>query len=476
MGIDFTSFYIYRFRYWIGYIFLALLLTCLLVFAGLYTPGGISDQEVAAVIKSSTITLTDINSLAVTNLPFHLLQQASISVFGVSDFSIKLPSLILALVAAVGLVLLLRRWFKPRIALLASLIAITTGQFLFIAQSGTPGILYVLWSVWLLLLGTLIAKRAAPRLLWKILFFVVAALSLYTPLSIYALIALAIAAVLHPHLRYILGQLSKGRLLAGFVIGLIIVTPLLIGIARTPELGLSILGVPTEWPNWSANLSLLFHQYVGFMSASTTGLMTPVFGLGSMIIIGFGVYKLIKTRDSTQSYLIIIWLLCLIPVLITNPLYTSVTFLPLVLLMATGLSSLLGYWYKLFPRNPYARIAGLIPLVILVGALILSGLERYVYGYHYDPKTVPNFSQDLRLLPKDTGQLVVSADELPFYRVVQSHNKTITATTTPTAATFTATRRAQQASKSYSGYVISRIITTTQQDTSDRFYVYTRTP
>lgn len=469
MGIDITSFYIYRFRYWIGYGLIALLLVGLLLFAGLYTPGGISAQEMESVVKSSSVNLTDLGSLAVTNLPYHLLQIASITLFGVSDFSIKLPSLILAFISAIGLILLLQRWFKPSITVLASVIAICTGQFLFIAQNGTPSILYVLWAVWLLLLGTLIAKNVKFKTLWKVLFFIVAALSLYTPLSIYALIALAVATVLHPHLRFILRQLSKPRLAAAFVLGVFITVPLIIGVIKAPELGLMILGVPTESPNILDNVLLLSQQYLGFAMQSNTGLMTPVFGLGSMLIIGFGIYKLIRTRESTQSYLIIIWLACLIPVLITNPGFTSVTFLPLVLLLATGLESLLSYWYRLFPLNPYARIAGLVPLIVLVGVLVMSGLERYVYGYHYDPATVPNFSQDLSLLPDDTKRLIVSEDQLPFYEVVAEHKNDLTVSTTHSGDSFTASHAAKS---TFSGYSIDKIITSSDAQNADRFYVY----
>ncbi|TAL14498.1 hypothetical protein EPN95_02805 [Patescibacteria group bacterium] len=474
MGIDITSFYIYRWRYYLGYGLIALLLIGLLIFAGLYTPGGLSTQEMDIVVKTSGLDLTSITSLAITNLPFHMLQLASINLFGVTEFSIKLPSLVLALISAVGLILLLQRWFKPNIAVLASIIAITTGQFLFIAQNGTPGILYVLWSVCLLLLGTLIAKKVKYQMLWQILFFVVAALSLYTPLSIYALIALAVATLLHPHLRFIVRQMPKAPIIFAALLGVIIALPLILGILRTPELGLTILGIPTTWPNILANVMLLSQQYVGFSLQSTTGLMTPVFGLGSMLIIVFGVYKLIRTRESTQSYLIIIWLICLIPILVTNPNFTSVTFLPLVLLLATGLESLLGYWYRLFPLNPYARLAGLIPLVVLVGVLVLSGLERYVYGYHYDPYTVANFSQDLSLLPKNTQHLVVTNDELPFYRVVADHRKGMdVAVTAPLTGTFTVSHDAN--TTTYPTFKIQRIVTSSASVQADRFYVYKKT-
>jgi 4-amino-4-deoxy-L-arabinose transferase-like glycosyltransferase len=472
MGIDFSSFYIYRFRYWIGYSLIGVLLLGLLLFAGLYAPGGISNAEMSTVVKSSNVAFTDIHSFAVPNLPYLLLQKTSINLLGVSNFSIKLPSLILAFISAIGLVVLLRRWFKPNIVILASIIAITTGQFLFIAQDGTPGILYVLWSVWLLLLGTLIAKRSKPRTLWKILFFIVGALSLYTPLSIYAMLAMGAAAVLHPHLRYIVRQLSRYRLAIGFVAGLAIVSPIVIGVTQSPELGLAILGIPVSWPDFGNNFLILSQQYLGFWEPSTTGLMTPVFGLGSMLVIVFGAYKLVKTHESTQSYLVIIWLICLVPILVTNPGFTSVTFLPLVLLLATGLDSLLGYWYRLFPHNPYARITGLFPLVILVGALVLSGLGRYIYGYRYDPYTVANFSTDLSLLPKDTGELVVTNDQLPFYQVVNNHRQGLSVSVQPRSETFTATADAKNP---YLGYKIDRIITSSTSQNADRFYIYKKT-
>lgn len=472
MGIDVTSFYMYRWRYKIGYAIIGLFLVGMLLFAGLYAPGGISHNEVNTVIKSANISLGNIDSYAVTNLPFHLLQRASLHLFGVSDFSIKLPSLLLAALSAIALVFLLKRWFKRNIAILGSIIAVTTGQFLFIAQSGTADILYIFWPVCLLLLGTLIARREQPRTLWKTLFFITLSLSLYTPLSIYAIIALAAAVMLHPHLRFIIRQLSRLRLLAGFIIGALALIPLIYGIIKSPETALTILGIPAHWPNLAANMPVLWQQYLGFTTPSTTLLMTPVFGLGSMLIIAFGLYRLIKTLASTQSHVILIWLICLIPIVITNPLFTSVTFLPFVLLLCTGLDRLLSNWYSIFPRNPYARFVGLIPLAILVGALVFSGLERYSYGYHYDPYTVANFTRDLSLMPKGTANLVVAPGQLPFYNVVAKYNKNVQVGVAPTSNTFVATHEAKG---DYAGYTIQRIVTSDTTNNADRFYLYKKT-
>lgn len=465
-----TKFFLYRWRYIIGYSLIGVLLTGLLIFAGLYVPGGISPEEMRAAVRSDSVALIHPETWGTTSLPFYLFQKLMFTLFGVSDFTIKLPSLIIALLSAVGLILLLRRWFKPNIAVLASLIAISTGQFLFVAQNGVPGVSYIFWPIVLLLLGTQVTRAKKYRIVWKWLFAASIALSLYTPLSIYPVLAIALAIILHPHLRNAVRRLSKLKVGIGVLIAGIILTPLIINIIKNPQLGLSLLGIPADWPpNILANLQTLLSQYFIFWEPSTTTLMTPVFGLGSVLLIVLGVYHIIRTRETTRSYLLMIWVACLIPIIIINPRFTSVIFVPSVLLLAAGLTSLISYWYRLFPLNPYARVAGLVPLIILVSVLIGSGLDRYIYGYHYDPNTAVNFSKDLKLLPKDTKNLVVSADELAFYQVVAKHRDGLSVSTVPTSDTFVATRDART---TIGGYAIETIITSTYAKDGDRLYIY----
>src|SRR3990167_4034107 len=153
--------FLYRHRYMIGYIGLAFLFLTLLFFAVLYVPGGLNTSEINAVVKGASLDLDDISSFAVISLPYTLLQQASIEIFGMNNFAIKLPSLILAFITSIGAVLLLRRWFKSNVAVLATLIMVTTGQFLFVAQLGAPSITYMTWSVWLLLAASMVTGGVA---------------------------------------------------------------------------------------------------------------------------------------------------------------------------------------------------------------------------------------------------------------------------------------------------------------------------
>lgn len=471
MARNLTDFWLYRYRYVIGYSIIGILLATLLVFAGLYVPGGLSSAEQASVVKTAGLDFSNPATLFVTNLPYHLAQAFILETFGINDFTIKLLSLVIGLASALGLIYLLRRWFPPSIAVLASLIAVTTSQFLLIAQSGTPAVLYIFWPILLLLLGTQITRRNKARFFWMIVFTIIAALSLYTPLSIYILIAIGITVALHPHLRIAVRRLQKSQLVICAVIALIILAPLLYGLFVNPTLWSELLGLPTTWPDMMQNLETLLTQYFFFWRPSATTTLTPVFGLGSALLIGLGLYRLIRTSETTRSYLTISWVICLLPVVLVNPSLITIVFLPSVLLLAAGLTSLIGYWYRLFPLNPYARVAGLIPIIVLVGVLLGSGVDRYVFSYHYSPDVANSYSRDLDLLPKGAQTLVVSTDEKPFYAAVAKYRPELTiVTTSPTAGAYVATHAA--ATEQPTTAKVSRIITNSFKEHSDRFYLY----
>ncbi len=470
---DLSTFWLYRYRFLIGYSIIGILLAGLLVFAGLYVPGGISQIEQTAVVKSASLNIAEPTSLLIINLPYHALQAGILHAFGVSDFTIKLPALILGLFSALGIIYLLRRWFPTSIAVLASLIAVTTGQFLLIAQSGGGGVLYIFWPVFLLLLGTLVTRSQRFRLLWKVLFTVTASLSLYTPLSIYTLVAIGLTIALHPHLRISLKRLSKIKLLLCALIAGVLIAPLAWMIIRTPAVGLELLGLPQSMPDLWVNAQTIATQYFVFWIPSATSVLTPVFGLGSALLIAVGFYRLIRTRETTRSYLTVIWILCLLPILVISPQYITIVFIPAVLLLAAGLTSLIGYWYRLFPFNPYARVAGLVPIIVLVAVLITSGIDRYIFGYHYSPTVATNYSKDLSLLPDETATLLVSEKEAPFYSAVAKLSDTLVVTTTlPREQNYTATRAGR--SSVTDGSTITSIVTSPFADQSDRFYVYKR--
>lgn len=479
MGKQVTDLFLYRWRYVIGYSLIGLVIIGLLLVAWLFVPGGLSQAEMNAVVASHALSfsLDSFNPATIINLPYHLLQRGSIELLGLSELSIKLPSLILGFLSAIGMLLLLRMWFRRNVSVLTAIIVITTGQFLFVAQSGTPSIMYVFFSIWLLVAAMMISRRAKWAGVWKMILFGAVALSLYTPLSLYILIALASAIVLHPHLRYLVRQLSKVKLILAGVGSLILLVPLGYGLWLQPQIGLTLLGIPSAWPDIWANALQLGRQYLDFISPTSSTIMTPLFGLGSMILIALGILHLATTNYTARSYIITAWVLLLLPVLLINPDFVSITFLPVVLLIAMGIGTLLGNWYQLFPRNPYARLAGLLPLTVLIGGMVFSGVDRYIYGYTYDPLTANHFSHDLRLVSSQLNQqkgeavLVVGQEEQDFYKAVATQHDKITVTA-KLPKTYTTAIISHAAYKPDKNKTPTTIITDGTANNSDRFYIY----
>lgn len=479
MGRIVTDYFLYRWRYVIGYSLIGLIIVGLLLIAGLFIPGGLTQAEMQSVVASHAITFSidSFQPSTIINLPYHLLQRGSIELLGVNELAIKLPSLILGLASAFGMLILLRMWFRRNVAVITTILVITTGQFLFIAQSGTPDIIYAFFSIWLLVTAMIISRGKKWSGVWKMILFGIVALSLYTPLSLYILAALASAIVLHPHLRYLVRQLPKVKVALAALGALILLIPLGYGLWRDPSIGLTLLGIPSQWPDLWANIVQLGRQYLDFITPTSSTIMTPLYGLGSMILIILGILNLVTTKYTARSYIISAWILLLIPVLLINPNIMGVTFLPIILLMAMGISTLLGNWYQLFPRNPYARLAGLLPLTVLIGGMVFSGVDRYMYGYTYDPLTANHFSRDLAIANRELGNntttLVVSPEEAPFYAVVAHQYDNVVVSTTLPAKYSTAliSHAAYQPDKKTTP---ARILTDSTSADSDRFYIYSK--
>ncbi|MFZ2544396.1 MAG: glycosyltransferase family 39 protein [Candidatus Saccharimonadales bacterium] len=482
MAKSLSDFFTYRYRYQIGYGFIIIAFITLLTLAGLYVPGGLSEGEMKSFVRTAILDTENSVTFAIPNMPFYAMQRFSMDILGPSTFAFKLPALICAFITGIGAVLLLRRWFRPNIAVLATIIMITTGQFLYVAQSGAASITFILWSVWLLLSATMITTSERHKNFWKILFFIIMSLSLYTPLSIYLVIAICSAGLLHPHVRYVLKKMSRQHLALLTLLSVIIVAPLCYLIYINPSLSLQLLGAPLpstgEWPpDILENLKILLQQYLNFISPQSGVLMTPFFGLGSIALVLIGIWQLFKIRYTARSYTLTAWIVLLIPILVINPTYTSITFVPLLLLLASGLSYLLKSWYSMFPRNPYARFVGVVPLTILVGGLVVTGIGRYFDGYRYDPETASSFNRDLTLFNKQvrgkySPTLFVEKSEKPFYDAIASYggayHKIIVTTAKPTKGDFVATKAAHNRIDIFP----TRIITTDISKDSDRFYVY----
>lgn len=419
---------LYRYRYAVAYVLFFVLLVSLLTMQITSTPQGLSAAERESAVQSASIAFkadTDI-----VNLPYYLAQKVSIKLLGLTELAIKLPSLLFGLLSGVGIVLLLRRWFSRNVAMIAALFIVTNVLFLVAARTGTPAIMLIFYSTYILLFSTLITQQARGQWVWRVGLGALVAVALYTPLSVYVLASCLIAGLLHPHSRYILKHFNGRQFVGAMFFFVPLIAPLAYAVWRDYQVIIRLLGFAGELPGAAAFASSLMDVALrlgGITEPYVGEFVQPAFSIVSLALIGLGLLRTFIDFHATRTYALLIWLAIITPAVILNPAYLPIIFVPSALLIAIGLQTLIREWYALFPRNPYARLFGLMPLLVLIGGVIFFNYTSYFYGMRYSPDTSRVYSNDLRLL-NDTlkrtdlnrEQIIVAAPQadLAFYKLL----------------------------------------------------------
>lgn len=487
------SLFLYRYRFIIGSFFALIAFMALLYAAWLFIPGGLTEGEQTSVVKSHTMLSQLLSFGDLVNAPYHLLQQASLHFFGVRLAAIKLPSILIGATLALLIFMLLRQWFKDATALLIAVITLTTGQFAVLAQNGTPYIMSIFWPALILALATSL-MRAKHQLTRGALGLVLAAcvgLSLYTPLMIYFYGAVALSLFSHPAQRLRVKRASRVSLIGTVLLIAVAALPLGVSIIKQPGLLGQLLGIhlplrsPIEvWNN-------LIETYRLSLSPTGGHLIIPIISIGVMALALLGFVQIMRHSYAIRSHLFLAWFaLAMIPLLLSEE-GTALFFIPLIMFSAAGLSWLFERWYTLFPRNPYPRVFGLGLILCLTAITVLIGLQRFNYGYRYDPVLTHGYSQDIPILHSHLSRdsaakavLLVTDEHADFYRVLADRGQThygkqlLVATSIDDAEAQAGTdgtviieRQATFTGHSPSGE-LKRILVNDRQKEADRFYLY----
>lgn len=421
---------LYRYRYVAGIaVFLVVTLSLVLIRIDL-APTGLSKADMNSALASATFDFTTPLAQSMIDLPYKLLQKLSMSLFGITDFGIILPSMIMAIATAIAFIAMVNRWFRLNVALITSLIFVTSAAFLTMARTGHASIMTSFWLSLLLLAATNIIHPQGKTKLWFIAAVFIVPLSLYTPLMVYPLMAIFIAGFFHPHVRFTLSRTNKNQLIIGIVTMLLILVPLIASIALHHDRWLELLGIPATLPAMSelvSNAKFVIKSFFNLGGTAIGEIPQPLFGAASLIIIILGFLKTIQDWYSARSYMLLIWATFFIPIALFNPSQLLIALVPGYLFMAIGIETLIREWYKLFPTNPYARLAGLLPLIVLLGGIMLSNVAQYFYGYLYGTPTV-HYSEQLsatrEVLNRHKNQnaiitTVVKPDEVKFYDLLR---------------------------------------------------------
>lgn len=488
-----SKLFLYRHRFVIGFIVLSLAYVGLLFGLPLLSPAGLSEAEMISATKSYNIHPDSIFHGDIVNLPYRVLQKLSILIFGFNMYSIKLPSIVIGLLLGGLLILLLNRWFKNNVALLASILAVLSASFLYLAGSGTPLIMLVFWPTLLLWLGSKIQGVTKPKPLYCFVFAFALLASIFTPHLIYLALFIILFAFLHPHLRFTIKNLPIFPLILTSCIILVGLAAMIMAAVINPSIIAELLLAPNlSLHTFLNNLQVAFLPFFSWNSPLESVFLAPFIGLGSITLAIIGLLSTAKgffaSRNSIASCLIVFTII----LAGLNPESAILILLPMAILIAHGLRYILAKWYDLFPDNPYARVSALFPIGLFLSIMIVGGISHFIFGYRYIPMVADNFNNDLTLATKNLNkddtlyiidneiayQFFQIADDQKLFHVTNSFPipeqlpkqfATLGLTQIPTLAIPT-----ESISGTLLPPVIEEIITSPKSDNSDRMYIYTR--
>ncbi len=464
----------------IGYFLLGLAFLGLIFGLPLLAPAGLSESEMASAAASYDLHFSSLFSGDIINLPYRALQKLSIMTFGLSVYSVKLPSMAIGVLLGLLLVLLLNRWFKNNVALLASILAVLSASFLFLAGSGTPLIMLVFWPTLLLWLGSKIQGVTKPKPLYCFVFAFALLASIFTPHLIYLAAFILIFAFMHPHLRFTIKTLPLIPLVITTFIILAGTALIIMAMLINPGVFAELLLAPNlSWSTFWNNLQTAFLPFFSWNTTLDSAFLSPFVGLASVTLAVIGLLSTTKgffaSRNSIASCLIIFTII----LSGLTPESAILILLPLAILIAHGLRYILDKWYDLFPENPYARISALFPISLFLGIMIYGGISHFLYGYRYAPMVADQFNDDIELIrakvPVESTLYVIDHPvAYNFYKILGDQTGLPVENTFPEAAAlplnFATLGHTDVAAE------INQIITSPKSDNSDRIYLYTAAP
>lgn len=433
---------------------------------------GLSQAEMDSATSSYYIGRTGILNGDLVDLPYRVLQKFSIMLFGLTPFAIKLPSIIIGLLLGFLLILLLNRWFKNNVSLLASCLIILSTPFLFLAGSGTPLIMLVFWPTLLLWLGSKIEGEKRPRPLYSFMFAIAMLFSIFTPYMIYFAVFCVLFVLSQPHLRFILKNLPKLPLAIVCLVLMVGFVMLGISIHNHPETIMELLfsdgfQISDFFNNLAAGLAPVFSWHNTVESV----FLSPLISLPILALALIGLFSTTKGFFASRNSIATLLLIFCAIITGFNPQAVIFFILPLSILVAHGLKYILEKWYGLFPENPYARISAILPLSILFGIMIIPGLLQYIYGYRYNPNIANEFSYNLEIIRENlTDENIYATENSNFYKILEDSTdlKVVDEIKGDKIVIM------PKPEKTPEGYTLNRIITSPMRENSDIIYVYTK--
>lgn len=405
MRTDFLS------RYWRPAVAVLLIaaLSYILFFHNLTTLlPGYSAREVATYKASSSLQIIFDHPF---NAPYKLLVLGP-QKLGLTDWAVtRYVAASFAVLISILFFVVLRFWFSYRTAVIGTIMFATSSGVLHFARFGSSLILQM--SI-LALLACAIWWRTG-KMSHTVKGFVSVALFAvlwYVPGMVW--FELLLLGVTHKTvLRAWRQSTLLQRVLAGFLF-LLTVAPLLRNLIAAPQNLLILAGLPTQFASITQIGQNILDALllVGIHSNGQAELWlahAPLLNVSELALLALGIYAFIRHVSVARRIFVFVAIgisLLLIGLngagsagsvwgsqfAATGPVNVSVLVPLLYLLIAGGMFELIRQWFRVFPRNPLARAAGVGLITLLVGFSVVYHYRAYFVAWPNNPATKKTFS------------------------------------------------------------------------------------
>lgn len=354
---------------------------------------------------------------------FSKLQVFSLKIFGINTYSIRIPSIIIALATLLLLYQILKKWFGKPTALLSVALIATADWFLFATRLANGGIELSFWFV--VALFSLV-KIIEHKNIYSLALVTSLTTLLFIPFGPYLSISLTVGILTCRVIRDRVLEAPKIRRVLLVLIPLIGMGIFVYTIFQNPEFFKTILGIQADLPNvaqYVQNVLVNGGSVVAILPATN-----PLNGPSGVFIIRFfeltfvlfGLFMFWKTRINRLNLIVMASALTLLIAsgLSSDSPASSLLIVPCAIFMTAGLRYFIHRWQKTFPKNPYARLAAIVPILTLLLLTAILHQQIYFKLWPHQTTTANVYSYDLQLAqselnskPVDTKCMVITADQ-----------------------------------------------------------------
>jgi len=365
-----------------------------IVFNGIRTmTPGFSSQEIATQSSSTSLRTVWENPI---NIVYKLILWIPFKLGHHSVILTRIVAGVVAIVSAALFYFIVFSLFSHRIAILTTILFITSSGFLHAAHLGTPVVLQIFGVLTLVALAPaylLVKSKVLPLYVGAITL----ALLLYIPGMLWFILVGII--VLNKRILQTFRSLATKHRVYISIISVILLAPLIWASYKHPSIALASLGLPATIPTIHT-IGVRTDNLIRSLFWSGTGpaeimlIGAPLLNLIEFSLLFIGVAVQFKKPRFRSNFFVIGATLFIVLLIIFGGIVNYITLTPLLyLLMGGGLFYLLTQWHKVFPVNPVAHFVGTALVFGLVAMSVLFHTKAFYTAWPRSNETRAAFSQ-----------------------------------------------------------------------------------